>query len=163
VVALAPLLISRELDAVKLVTLISLILLLRKIFSVICSYLSGILSLYVRVDRVFKSSISLALTGLLLVMFGWPIMGAIIAFFGNAIIITLLPVIPISQDTSDGLQAISGVSTWWDMGATLGALLGLVLVNAIGTEKLFLSLFVLCTLSFVYFIKDHGKSNRTII
>ena len=87
------------------------------------------------------------------------------AFFFNAVISTFAPLIAIQQqvDSKNPLQAISGVTTWWDLGAGLGAFLGLVLIEKMSQQYLFLILTLLVSILFVKFIIQNAKANRTII
>ena len=63
----------------------------------------------------------------------------------------------------NSLQAISSISTWWDLGAALGALIGIYTIEALGMRNLFISLFLITTILIINYYIKNAKSSRSII
>ncbi len=129
------------------------------------SLISGVISLKIKTLTLFNTAVVICIFALLLITFNFTIIGTIVAFIANAVVITFSPLIAIEQNATKTttLQTISSVSTWWDLGAGLGAFLGIVLIQSIGQYYLFLTLALLIIVLYLNFIIENGKTNRTTI
>ncbi|WP_156113355.1 MFS transporter [Wocania ichthyoenteri] len=165
VVVLANLLNDSSISTPQLLILVASYLLLKRIAMVGVSLISGMLTLKIESLKLFSVSIIICILAMFLIAINFTILGVIIAFMANAIVVTFSPLIAIEQQTKsdNSLQIISSVSTWWDLGAGLGAFLGIVLIEYIGQYYLFLALTILITALFINFIIQNGKTNRTTI
>jgi len=161
VVTLSRLLATTYPDAKQLLVFVAFYLLLKKLFTTVLSMIGGVISLRVPVIKLYNIAIGHCLVGVLLIVLGFALPGILIAFFFNAVVVTFSPLIAISQQNKDknSLQAISGVSTWWDLGAAIGAFLGIYLMESLGAQRLFLTLFILILVLFVNFIKQYANAN----
>lgn len=162
VVVLADLFYSDYGNTSRLLVVVSSYLLLKRLFMVGVSFVAGLVSLRISTIKLFNTSVALCLLSLILIAGGYLVLGLVMAFVFNAIVVTFSPLISISTDNNK-LQAISGVSTWWDMGAALGAFLGILLIEQFGREKLFLTIASLIATMFINFIVQNGKRNRAIL
>lgn len=162
VVVLADLFYSDYGNTSRLLIVVSSYLLLKRLFMVGVSFVAGLVSLRISTIKLFNTSVALCLLALILIAGGYLVFGLVMAFVFNAIVVTFTPLISISTDNNK-LQAISGVSTWWDMGAALGAFLGILLIEQFGREKLFLTIASLIATMFINFIVQNGKRNRAIL
>lgn len=144
---------------------VSFYLLLKKIFVLVFSLVSGFLSLRISAIKLFKVSVILCVAGTLLVSSGFVIAGITIAFFFNTFIVTFSPLIAIERQSvnENSLQAISGISTWWDLGAALGAFAGIFLIELMGSQSLFITLSILIIGLFTNFNFRNANTNRTIV
>ena len=164
VVVLANLMSSMSYNTEHLLVLVASYLLLKRLFMVGVSFVSGFLTLKISPIKIFNLAIISCVLGLLLIAFNQMIMGIIATFFFNTIIVTFSPLIAIQQHKKvNSLQIISSVSTWWDLGAGIGAFFGLILITKIGQQYLFIMLAILITSLFTNFIIHNAKTNRAVI
>jgi len=162
VVTLAYLLNSNSLTSSELLVLVAFYLLLKRLFVILFSIIGGILTLHYSSSKLFAFAVLGCLFALFLISVEITILGVIFAFLCNTIVVTFSPLVAIKQQENT-LQAISSISTWWDLGAAIGALIGIYAFELLGMQYLFLSLFIITTILFInYFIK-HAKSSRTTI
>lgn len=139
-------------------------LLMKRLFMAGISLISGFLSIKISSIKIFNFSVVITIISLLLIAFDYIILGITISFIFNTIIVTFSPLVAFKQNkNNNSLQAISSVSTWWDLGAGVGAFIGILLIEKIGHNYLFLTLFLLSTLLFINFIIQNGTKSRTII
>ncbi|HNP18946.1 MAG TPA: hypothetical protein PKL31_10965 [Fulvivirga sp.] len=165
VVVLANLLDTPSINTIQLLTIVASYLLLKRLAMVGVSLISGIISLRINPLKLFNISILFCVLALFLIAINYTIMGIIIAFFANAIVVTFSPLVAIGQQKTgnNSLQVISSTSTWWDLGAGLGAFLGIILIEYIGQYNLFLILAVIISVLFTNLIIENGKTNRAVI
>ncbi len=165
VVVLATLLAPSAITTAQLLTLVASYLLLKRLAMAGVSLISGVISLKIKPLKLFNTAVIICIFALLLITFNFTIIGTIVAFIANAVVITFSPLIAIEQNATKTttLQTISSVSTWWDLGAGLGAFLGIVLIQSIGQYYLFLTLALLIIVLYLNFIIENGKTNRTTI
>ena len=123
------------------------------------SFVSGMLSQKISLNTLFNLSIFLCLIALLLVALNYTVIGILMAFLFNTIVVTYSSLIAISENKENPLQAISGTSTWWDLGAGIGAFSGILLIELIGQQYLFLILTTLITILFINFNIRYAKAN----
>ncbi|CAL2108412.1 MFS domain-containing protein [Tenacibaculum sp. 190524A02b] len=162
VVTLAHLLSSTSFTSSELLTLVAFYLLLKRLFVILFSIIGGMLTLHYPPEKLFTIAVLGCLTSLFLISVEVTILGIILAFLCNTIVVTFSPLVAIKQQENT-LQAISSVSTWWDLGAAIGALVGIYAIETLGTNYLFLSLFIIATILFINYIIQHAKSNSTTI
>jgi predicted MFS family arabinose efflux permease len=67
--------------------------------------------------------------------------------------------IELQKKNKNSLQAISSISTWWDLGSALGAFIGIMAIDYLGTQNLFLSLTIVITLLFIIYSIQNAKPN----
>lgn len=164
VVALSNL-IGGTMEVSEVLILVTFYLFLKKLFTLLFSILSGVLSIKIRPSTLFSVGVICVILALLLIVVGFPIIGIIVAFLFNTIVVTFSPLVAIEQqkEHKNSLQAISSVSTWWDLGAALGAFIGIMLVNALGVQTLFLILSITLTILFIIYIIQNATTNRSTI
>ncbi len=161
VVVLATLINPMSDNKEQLLAFVAFYLLMKRFFMVGVSLVIGFLTIKIAPIKMFNCSIVFCILGLLLVAFNQIIAGIIVAFFFNTIIVAFSPLIAIQQTKKgNSLQTISSVSTWWDLGAGIGAFFGLILIEKTGHKFLFISLILMITLLFINFIIHHAKSNK---
>ncbi|MBK8504794.1 MAG: MFS transporter [Saprospiraceae bacterium] len=147
----------------RLLVAVSSYLLLKRLFMVGISLVVGLISLRLSPIQLFNSSVALCLLSLILIAGGYLVLGVTMAFVFNAIVVTFSPLMGVSRCSDSTLQVISGISTWWDMGASIGAFLGILLIEQFGREKLFLIIAGLIATMFINFIVQNGKRNRAVL
>ncbi len=165
VVVLSNLLSTGYSDATTLLAVVAFYLLLKRLFMLILSLVSGFLTLKISVTLLFNSAVFLCIVAMLLIAFNVVIPGIVLAFLFNPIIITFSPLIAIQKESQkqNTLQAISSVSTWWDLGAAIGAFVGIFLIENMGHTYLFFILsFIVIILYITYFYRN-AKANRTTV
>lgn len=160
VVALATLLEDSATNVATLLTMVASYLLLSRLFMVGGSFLAGMISLRISSFYLFVVSVIICLIGLTLIATGQEIAGIVITFFFNAVLTSFTPLMAVSMNESNHLQSLSGVSTWWDLGAGAGAFLGLMLIDLLGQRNLFFVVSALGIIAVVNFLIYHAKSNR---
>lgn len=165
VVALSSLLIGQYPETSQLLTFVTFYLLLKRIFAFGFSLLSGILTLKIQPIKLFNISVVCCLIAMLLITFNYITIGIIVAFLFNTVVVTFSPLVAmqLQKGEKNALQAISSVSTWWDLGAAIGAFIGIFLVEKLGSQNLFFLLFVLIIVLFIKYIIQNGTTNRTIV
>lgn len=164
VVVLADLLNATTQNLEHLLVLVAGYLLMKRLFMTVISFAIGFLSLKISPLKIFNFSVIISITSLLLIAFDFISLGITLAFVFNTIIVTFSPLIAINRsENNNSLQAISSVSTWWDLGAGIGAFIGISLIKEIGQTYLFLTLFLSSTLLFTNFIIQNGKRHRTTL
>ena len=169
VVALSYLLMNKYSSTDQLLAFVAFYLLLKRLFLFCLSLISGILTLKIRVIKLFNFSIVACFLGTLLIAFNYVIGGMLLAFLFNAIVVTFSPLVAIQlqKGKQNSLQAISSVSTWWDLGAATGAFVGIFLVEKLGSQNLFFILSFLIVILFTTFfnkyIFQNGKADRAAL
>ncbi|WP_103068231.1 MFS transporter [Aquimarina sediminis] len=147
-----------------LLVYVAFYLLLKRLFMLLFSMCIGFLTLKIKVELIFSVAVVFCVIALLLVAFNKVIIGIVIAFLCNTVIVTFSPLIAIKKQRQDNpLQAISGISTWWDLGAAIGALIGLHMIETLGMQYLFLSLSIITLVLFIKFNIQNAKSNYSTI
>lgn len=164
VVGLAHLLGPIYADKGALLSGVAFYLLLKRLSLVVLSMLSGLVTLRVPPIRLFNLGVIGSIAGTLLMSFDFTIVGIVLAFLSNTFIVTYSPLIAIQtqEESENKLQALSGSSTWWDLGAALGAFLGISLIQLMSPGYLFLGLSALIGILFYNFIIHHAR-NRTVV
>ncbi|WP_438425752.1 MFS transporter [Aquimarina macrocephali] len=165
VVSLSYLLSGNMVNSNELLGYVAFYLLLKRLFTLLFSIIGGVLSIRFRPLFLFSISISICLLAMALIAFDITILGIILAFLFNTIVVTFSPLIAIknSQNKDNSLQAISSVSTWWDIGAAVGAFIGIYAIEFIGIQNLYLSLCITGTILFINFSIKNAKSSRSTI
>lgn len=165
VVVLAYLLNESSTNTAQLITVVASYLLLKRLAMMGVSLIIGVISLRINPQKIFNFSILFCLLALVLIAINYALLGIIIAFVANAVVVTFTPLIAIGQQKteSNSLQVISSTSTWWDLGAGMGAFFGIILIEYIGQYYLFLILTALISVLFTNLIIQNGKANRTTV
>lgn len=158
VVTLAKLLDTNTIGSNELLMLIAFYLLLKRLFVILFSIIGGVITLHYSSIKLFNIAVLGCLLALFLISMNGIVLGITIAFLCNTIVVTFSPLVSIKQQKNT-LQAISSVTTWWDLGAAIGALIGIYAIDTLGTQYLFLSLFIMTTILFI----NYAKSTRTTI
>ena len=161
VVALAQILTPSYTEITTLLTVVAFYILLKKLFASGMSMLSGFLTLKIDPYKFYIISVSVTILALVLIAFSWVVFGIILAFLSNAITVTYSPLMAIRNQLkkNNTLQAISGISTWWDLGAALGAFIGISLVEFFGVMHLFLVLAFIILILFINFTKQYNSTS----
>lgn len=141
-----------------LLVTVAFYLFLKRGFATIVSLLVGVLSLKMKPQLLFNISATISILGLVFIAFSWVKLGVVLAFLFNIILVTFSPLIAIKSQKNT-LQAISGISTWWDLGAAIGAFSGIYLIQNLGVTTLYILSVVLLLSLFTNFIVNHGKTN----
>ena len=140
-------------------------LFLKKLFVVVFSIIGGFISTKIKPNKLFSIAIIFCIVGLFLIVFGYIITGIITVFLFNTIVVTFSPLVAIElqKKNKNSLQAISSVSTWWDLGSALGAFIGIMAIDYLGTQNLFLSLSIVISLLFIIYSIQNAKPNRSTL
>ncbi len=162
VVTLVYLLSSNGMISSELLVLVASYLLLKRLFAILFSVIGGLLTLRYSPSIIFKLAVIGCLIAMLLITFKVIIIGILLAFLCNTIVVTFSPLVAIKEQ-KNALQAISSVSTWWDLGAAIGALIGIYAIEVLGMPYLFLSLFIITIILFINFNIPHAKTSRSTI
>lgn len=141
----------------ELIMVVSGYLLFRKLCSAIISVFSGWISDLLGVLIVFKIALIFILCSLLFIVTNHIELGIIIAFLFNSIVVAMLPSIALKANTKNRLIALTSVTTWWDIGAATGTLIGLFLIHLVGHQLLFGVLFFLLLVSIIIFFKKSAS------
>lgn len=163
VVTLSSLWLEQGAEITRLLALVSFYLLMKKLFMSADSLLSGLLTIRIAPVRMYVISVLICLFGLGLISAGYIAFGIILAFLFNTLVATYSPLVALTQFRHNSLQAISGVSTWWDLGAAIGAFSGIFLIQSLGSKHLFLSLFLLSLAAFINFIIRYANTSRSTV
>lgn len=165
VVSLSRLLATSSIGYNDLLIYVAFYLLLKRLLILLFSVVGGILTVYFKLQFLFSISISICLLAMALIAFNYTVLGIILAFLCNTIVVTFSSLIAIrhQQNRGNSLQAISSVSTWWDIGAAIGAFIGIYAVEFLGIQNLYLSLCIIATILFINFHIKNAKSSRSII
>ncbi len=164
VVSLSYLLSGSIANSNELLVYVAFYLLIKRLFVLFFSIIGGILTIYFRPLLLFLFSISICLFAMILIAFDYTILGIVLAFLFNTIVVTFSPLIAIQkQEEDNSLQAISSVTTWWDLGAAIGAFIGIYAVEYLGVQNLYVSLCIVGTILFINFYMRYAKSNRSIL
>ena len=165
VVVLAHLLMNGYLSTIQLLAIVAFYLLLKRLFVLILALVSGFATLKIPATKLFVVAVSFCVLGLLSISLGFIITGILLAFLFNPIIVTFAPLVAIERQGRKihTLQAISSISTWWDLGAAVGAFTGIYLVEQLGQEWLFLALSIFILILFISYLFPNARTNRTAI
>lgn len=162
VVTLAYLLSTNSISPSELLILVAFYLLIKRLFVILVSFVGGIISLRYGSSKLFIIAVIGCLIALLLITIKVTVLGIILAFLCNTIVVTFSPLVAIKQE-QNALQSISSVSTWWDLGAAFGAFIGIYAIELLGVQNLYLSLCIAGTILFInYYIKNAKSSYTTI-
>ena len=136
-------------------------LFLKELFVVLFSIIGGFISTKIKPNKLFSIAIIFCIVGLFLIVFGYIITGIITVFLFNTIVVSFSPLVAIElqKKNKNSLQAISSISTWWDLGSALGAFIGIMAIDYLGTQNLFLSLTIVITLLFIIYSIQNAKPN----
>ena len=118
-------------------------LIFKKTMYSLLAFVSGWISEKFGLHEVFMASIIGILCSMVFIAGGVVQIGIIIAFISNGLVSVLFPALALSQGNLNRLQAMGSVTTWWDLGAAAGSLLGLLLIDILQVSNLFWVLFVL--------------------
>ena len=140
-----------------LLMVVSGYLLFRKLCSVIFSVISGWLSDLIGVQTVFNFSLVFVSLSLILIVYGQVEKGIVLAFLFNSILVALFPSVALKLNASNRLQTLTSITTWWDIGAATGTVLGLFLFQLLGLQILFWSLLLLLICSKLVYFKNNAS------
>jgi len=162
VVTLAHLLTTSSISTSELLVYVAFYLLLKRLFVILFSFVGGILSLRYSTSKLFIIAVIGCLLAMFLIALNITIVGVVLAFLCNTIVVTFSPLVAVKQH-KNSLQAISSISTWWDLGAAIGALIGIYAIEVLGMQYLFLSLSIVTIILFINFYIQNAKSSRSTI
>ena len=144
----------------KLVMVVSGYLLFRKLCSAVVSVFSGWVSDRFGVLLVFKIALIFVLSSLLFILTNQIEIGIVIAFLFNSVIVAMLPSVALKFNNKNKLTTLTSITTWWDIGAATGTLIGLFLIQLVGYHWLFGVLFgLLLVVISIFFKKSASFSN----
>jgi DHA1 family multidrug resistance protein-like MFS transporter len=110
----------------------------RRVCSVVLSPAGGWIADKIGLDRVFNISVACVILGLIVLAFGWIGAGAVIVFTFYSINSAITPG-SASKTNSHSLAGVAENSTWRDIGAALGTLIGGLLISSTYLDKILLS------------------------
>ena len=110
----------------------------RRLTKVLLSPVAGNLADRWGMTRLFYSSGILVLLGFVLVGLSSYLIGSLAIVIGIGGVMTLAPGVAVQRMPEFRLLAVASVSTWRDMGAAMGALLGPMAVVSLGIQSLYL-------------------------
>ena len=160
VVSLAYLFSHPSITSAELLSIVAFYSLLKKILVSGVSVMVGIFSIRIDPYTVFITAIILCIFSFVLIALNFMVSGIILSFCSNSVIVSFAPMVAIHQNGNNHLQQLSGVTTWWDLGAGTGAFIGISCLTNIGSFNLFLILGALSTILFINFISRNETSNR---
>ncbi len=137
-----------------LVAAVAAYLLVKRLALVVLSLFVGYFSLFFNPSRMFLAAACLVVGGVLMVLFGWTSLGLVVVFICNSVVVCFAPYIAVQNNPVHPLQPLSAVSTWWDIGAALGALVGVYLLQNLAHFWVLLALFILCFMSLLYYFLE---------
>jgi len=144
----------------ELIIIVSGYLLFRKFCSAVISVFSGWLSDVFGVLIVFKTALLFVLISLLFILANHIEIGIVIAFLFNSVLVAMLPSVALKTSKDTKLLTLTSVTTWWDIGAATGSLVGLHLVHLVGNSLLFGGLFFLLLISAFIFFKKFASFSK---
>lgn len=162
VVTLAQLFQTNTTNSIDLLSTIALYLLFKKIGTIVFSIVGGYISLHFSATHLFYYAAIGCILGLIFIGLGYLTTGILLSFVLNPVVVSFGPVMAI-KTTGNALQAISSTSTWWDLGAALGALLGIYLLNHLGIPLLYVSLGVLSGIVFLNFHRHYATTSSSTL
>ena len=148
VVTLAHLLSSNDMILSEMLVYVASYLLLKRLFVILFSVIGGLLTLRYSPSILFTLAVIGCLIAMLLISLNVIIIGVLLAFLCNTIVVTFSPLVAIKEQ-KNALQAISSVSTWWDLGAAIGALIGLYAIEKFRNT---ISIFIFVYIEFLYYL-----------
>ena len=148
-------------DNGELLLIVSNFILLNRLFLVFVSLAGGFISKRYSILKLFRFAVILVIIGFGCVFFDQLIVGVIVIFLGNAFVISFAPALSISEYNQ--LQFISSVSTWWDLGAGIGALVGITMIQLLGQPSLILTVITFVVVLFFNFIIQNAYTNRQFV
>jgi DHA1 family multidrug resistance protein-like MFS transporter len=128
IVVISKLLVNEYISFEELTLLASFYLLYRRICIMLLSPLSGWLADRWGFHQLFTTSLLISCLGLFLIAFGYQQVGIMLCFTFGPVISALSPAGAI-KDANNRLKDIATHTTWRDIGAALGALLGGLLLD----------------------------------
>jgi MFS transporter, DHA1 family, multidrug resistance protein len=150
VVVISKLLRNDYLSVEEVTLLVSIYLLYRRICVVIISPLTGWLADWWGLENMYIGSLLLSVAGLFLIAFDYTQVGIVCSFTFGAVSSVLSPAVAV-KDTNNRLRDIAANTTWRDIGAALGALVGGLFLHQAQLEQVFaLAAFILIILLFYY-------------
>ncbi|WP_422360081.1 MFS transporter [Reichenbachiella sp.] len=133
-------------------------MLLSRLFMIGVSLLSGFVSMRISPAIMFNFSVWCCLLGLFLIAIGFVVEGIVFCFFFNTVVVCFAPLVAM-RSTQNQLLTVSQVSSWWDLGAGVGAFVGIGLLNSIGQHYLFMIVSVVSALIFLNYKFRYENSN----
>jgi MFS transporter, DHA1 family, multidrug resistance protein len=122
----------------------------RRICLVILSPFSGWIADRVGLGKIFIFSLVFIITGMLIILTGWIAMGIVLVFTAYSIHAAVTPGAA-SINQSHSLSSVAENTTWRDIGAGLGTLIGGMLISsALLNQSLFIITFVLLILLLIH-------------
>lgn len=138
VVMLASLLLEAQISKSELIRLTAFYLIVRRVSGLILSPLIGGLADRLGLQNIFLATLFIVLLGFSLLAIGWIVAGIVITFMSTRIIAGLSPAIAVAKLKGTlKINVLASLTTWRDLGAALGALGGISLLNTLGREELF--------------------------
>ena len=143
----------------ELIVVVSGYLLFRKVCSSLVSVISGWISDVWGVYLVFRIALLFVLLSLFCIGVGYIELGIVIAFLFNSVLVAMLPAVALKETKNNQLETLTSITTWWDVGAAVGTLTGLLLIEILGANKLYFVLFgILLIPVFIFFKKSASFS-----
>ena len=133
VVIIAPLLAETQVATQELIALSAFYLIVRRLSSLILSPVVGRFADRWGVKNMFSIAMLSVVAGLLALVTGWIILGIVTAFISSRMVANLAPAMTVKEaGSNDNINLLASLTTWRDLGAAVGALGGIVALNAWG-------------------------------
>ena len=129
----------------------------RRLTKVLLSPVAGNLADRWGMTRLFYGSGLLILGGFITVSLGIYLGGSLAIIIGVGGVMTLAPGVAVQRMPEFRLLAVASVSTWRDMGAAVGALIGPVAVVSLGVQSLYLGVAVIIAIGIVFDFSQRRK------
>lgn len=145
----------------KLVMIVSGYLLFRKLCSAVLSVFSGWVADRFGVLLIYKIALLFVLSSLIFILADHIETGIVVAFLFNSVLIAMLPSVALKFNDKNKLTTLTSITTWWDIGAASGTLVGLYLIHIVGFYWLFGVLFALLLVPIILFFKKSASFSKS--
>lgn len=119
----------------KRILIVGQYLLIKNTSLIFMPLVSGWLEHYLKPKSIFKLLIFCIIISLLFIANDVVVFGLVGLFLCNSYMVVILPTLSIENNEGHKLATLSVMSTWWDVGAASGALLGLTFVQLLGVSQ----------------------------
>ncbi|HHH50047.1 MAG TPA: MFS transporter [Saprospiraceae bacterium] len=157
VVVISKILFENNLDQAQIVLVVGAYLLFRKLCSALIPIPIGLLADRISLVPIFKISLVASIFSLVLVGTSFSQLGIVGAFLFNSIIVSMSPAVALKENKNNTLTVLAAITTWWDLGAASGTLLGLILLQYLSQSILFFGLAMILTISTIYFFRKSAS------
>jgi predicted MFS family arabinose efflux permease len=134
---------NEQLTSLMITSLAAGYLVYRRLCFILFSPVSGAIADRIGFVKVFNGSVLMIITGLILLLTGWEMIGLVIIFTFNSVNSTMAPG-GATDKQGDKIRAVAINASWRDIGAATGSLTGgLLLSGSLLPEVFIIATFIL--------------------